>query len=297
MSRGSVTTGADCLQNSPPSRSSWRTARLVYNQADGVNVGTYVQPSQFTTLMEGQESPYEDPSIALVTTSCVASVRNLQAPAGEVNPEALDLGEDGEPMAPLATTALGGARSSTRGLASPQFRIIFTSGDNVRRVIFVDGQCTLALPAKTVSVAALTQPLLVPATDGRHGAASLIGALVTEAQISAEVAWSKGGSGSAPQGMATFTQNLYTNVVAPMFFERPPFARRVQPIPPVTKPGAWEFVSDSAGQTLVIPPPASNVQQRNWDVPHAAQHIVYRLTPPTDLVERLAVVVWEIGVR
>lgn len=296
---GAVVRGKDCEANSPLSQSRWRTLLLVYDQS--LVTPPYDQPATFTPMISSAEPPYNDPGFVTVMTQGVVSVRNVN-PAGpvvQVDPLSVDLGVDGGALPPGTTNDSVGAplKLSGRGVATPQYRVRWSLG-NAEAVAFVDSGCMLSMPAASVSVDALTQTLLLPATDGTidDPTATVSGTLLTEARVSASVSWAKRNGASAPQGMATFTQVNFTDSTNPVLFERPPFARRVVCIPPENVAGRWVFLSElGTPQLLVGPPPLSNVHQVAWDVPASAVGVAF--VPTNDDDDQLMSVTWEIGVR
>lgn len=306
---GSGHIGRDCPANYPPGKNSWTAYRLVFDQARAPAL--FTQPSVITPFIRGAESPYEDPGIAQVVTSAITSVRvvGAGAPVSQIDPRAFNVASDGGSLPPsVGPVAVAPAVPQTtigRGVAVPQFRIDFSLGDNIWQTMFVDCGCVVSLPALHVSVAAITQTLLVPASLGGaivQAGTTVAGGLLTETVAMAGIAWSKGAGISAPQGMATYTQiselNAERELTEPVVFERPPFARRVQPVAPRSTAGVWSFVSELGTPTfLTTPPAASNVGQERWDVPHNAAGIVFTPTPPVAEAGELMSVIWELGVR
>lgn len=299
---GSRAQGQDCPANFPVSRSRWVSKRLVYDQARGTN--PYTPPTVLTAFLEA-DAPYQDPAVAIVQLGGIASVRNLPVPAAQVDPRTVDIDTaTGQPAVPqTSNTPVAPGTSSTRGPGTPQWLVNFSAGDNVRQSIFVDGGCVLTLPARTVSIYALTQILFFPPTDGdiANPTVTVFGGLVTEAFVTAGVSWSKHAMSSAPAGMATYSQTAFFDNVTPtqpLFFSRPPFARRARMTPPIAVAGTWSGVANLAGvlQTVWTPPPGPANAGEPLDVPHNVAALVFNPTPP-GVGNAIANVVWELGVR
>jgi hypothetical protein len=294
MKSGKVQRGEECTGNLPASQLQWDQRRLVFNQGSATNL---IAPNTLTRFAE-YRPPFRDPGIANVSLYNVATVRTLPIGSRQIDPIELYNREEFPDVS--TNPAVAPISFASRGLGLPQFKIRFEIADDASAIVFEDGNSVLSLPFAGVTVDALTTPLLVPATKGEvvQVSGGITGDLVVEALAVATVAWSKNQGTAGPFGMATYTQQAILNstgaVPTPVAFRRPPFAKRLVMIPPVTVAGLTLF---SSTQTipLVSPPGIATGVQQPQDVPAGAQFAFFFPTAVPAPNQALTAI-WEIGV-
>jgi len=295
MKSGKVQRGEECTGNLPPSQLQWDQRRLVFNQGGATNL---LAPNTLTRFAE-YRPPFKDPGVAVVSMYSVATVRPAPAGTRQIDPFEVYNAEEfpdftNNPV--VAPISIAG-----RGLGLPQFKVRFQNGDTPEAIVYVDGNSVLALPCAAVTVDALTTPLLVPATKGEvvQDAGTILGDLVTECLAAVSVSWAKGNGVAGPQGMGTYTQQgtlLSTGAApTPILFRRPPFAKRLVMVRPITVAGFTLFSSTQLAPLVAPPGTALDVQQPQ-DVPAGAMYASFLPTAvPAPGVAVTAI--WEIGVH
>jgi hypothetical protein len=266
----------------------WDQRRVVFNLNDAGGT-PFAQPSVFTHLFEGVPDG-GGPQKAIVTLHSIASVRSLPTPA----PQIIDLfTPDLPPPTANPSTVLPPLVDTVQRGGLPQYRVTFQDGSPAGAKLYCDGNCVLALPARKVSVDIMTPTLLGEQT--RDPSQDVPAGLIVEAIAMASVAWAVDDGSSAPMGPVNYTQATHTvEPVEPIFFERPPFARRVTVIPPPTVGSLIVFVTSPTVVTAT-PPPIANTRQRSQPVPAFATHV--RVTfPAATPASLITTCIWEIGV-
>ena len=292
MKSGKVQRGEECTGNFPPSQLQWDQRRLVFNQGGATNL---LAPNTLTRFAE-YRPPFKDPGVAVVSMYSVATVRAAPAGTRQIDPLAL---YNAEEFPDLTNNPLVSPISiAGRGLGLPQFKVRFHMGDLPECIVYVDGNTVLALPCAAVTVDAITTPLLAPASKGEIVDATILGDLVVEALAAVTVAWGKGSGVAGPQGMATYTQQatiLSTGAQpTPVVSRRPPFAKRLVMVRPITVAGITLF-SSTATAPLVAPPGVALDVQQPQDVPAGAMFASF--LPTAVPAPGIAVTaIWEIGV-
>ncbi len=268
----------------------WERRRVVFDLRDGAGA-LFVQPSVFTELYGGARPDGGGPQKAVVTLHSVAAVRDLGAPTAQLT----NLGQpDMSPPIAFDSGPVGVSPVQRGGF--PQYRVKFVNGDNQESLVYCDGNSVLALPARLVTVHIMTPPLLVPVTTAgipESAGAILVSGMVVEADASAYVSWGLDSGDSAPMGECTYSQAVANTLNAPMFFERPPFAKRVTVITP---PAIGALISFTTSPTLItsVPPGTANAIQQSQPVPFDATHVRVDLpvgTPAGSFTH----CIWQIG--
>lgn len=266
----------------------WEFLRVVYNLNDGGAV-PFAQSSVFTRLFEGVAQG-GGPDMAVVDLHSIASTRTIIVPS----PQITDLfTPDLLPPTANSSSALPPLVDTVQRGGTPQWRITFQGGGPVASKVYCDGNSVLALPARKVLIDIMTPTLLSDQT--RDPTIDVPAGLIVEALAEAHVTWGVNNGVGAPMGPVNYTQGAHTvNPVEPMFFEVPPYARRVTVIPPILSGALISFMA-SPGLAIATPPPIANTIQRSQPIPGFATHVrlLFPVGTPASL---LALCIWEIGV-
>lgn len=242
------------VQPAPRGVQYFNTRRVVYSLNDPAAPASWLQPVRTVDLLTAANDR-DDVQHAFVSLHTRAMVREGGPIAPLTVPEASTLVTLDNREPPVAYTGPIAAppqrpdvRNTGNGVAEPKYRILFRDGTDQAQALFVDGNCTLCLPANQVEVELLvTDGALVDPAAGTEYPPPQNGVHV-DAIASASVAWASRGKSAAPQG-ATYTQ---TNVVTQgipgttlqMFFERPPYAHAACIV--------WDRALQSGGVVLAV---------------------------------------------
>lgn len=261
----------------------WESLRVVFDLEDPTTGAPFAQPSVLTHLFEAIPDG-GGPQTAVVSLSAITSIRDLAAPAPQVTE--LLTGDASPPIAHADTAILPLVDTIQRG-GLPQWMVAFKDGARGGKKIYCDANSVLALPARVADVFLLT-PVLIA------GAGNVGPGLICEARANASVSWGLKNGQSAPMGPTFYSQVAGTAALGqPIFFERPPFAKRVLVIPPISFAAKIAF---TCSPTVIIaqPPPSANVDQVSQPVPATATHVRVDVAvgaPANTLVH----CIWEIG--
>ncbi len=304
--------GAACC----PGVLDYNLRRVIYDVVDGR--GDYVAPSVYTNV-KNSRAPYGDPAIANVALHALTCRRRITAGGIEVPASFATEGATPPLGRSFVAPPFSGLSAFTvhRG-SGPQYRVRFRDGTDDAVTLYVDGSTTLSWPASAVDIDLVTPPLALPVDTGLAGQGlpatypaptTPVDGEYVDSFAAASVSWSsRNAAPAAPGGMATWTQRTNATGVPPeggpplpIFFERPPFARRVQVRIESSVAGMLyqfmdgDLVIGQAAQGLVITAPALATSSLT-DVPAHATHL--RVTLPAGVPNgRRACCIWEIGVR
>lgn len=316
---GELTADDECATGGCcPGALSFNQARVIYRTERGFPALLSI-PTTLSPLLV-RRAPSGDPSIANVALHAIVC-RRVIAASGVPVPSSLN-----EPAAPppigrsLAAADYADCNDFTTGrVGGPQYRVRFKDGTEDGVTVYVDGSSALSWPADTVDIDILTPQLALDLNTGLLGqglpAQYPFGGPALEGYIDAfvygSVSWSSRSSvAAAPGGLATFTQAVNTTGVPaeggapfPIFFDRPPFARRFQlTLAPGPLIAAFPVVEFMDGPTVIGVAPmglyiAATLQlQGPADVPHECTHL--RVSGGVTIPNGARVTcVWEIGVR